>query len=74
MLLLNYYGFVANVDQSPETIQGLRMIMSWIPAGFAVLAGCAVFFYKITPSVEKEMEAAMQAQRDSDAASASSQT
>ncbi len=67
LLLLNSFGFVANVDQSPETIEGLRLIMSWIPAGFAVLAGAAVFFYKITPEVEKEMEAAMQAQRDADA-------
>ncbi len=39
LLLPNYFGFVANQDQSPETIEGLRLIMSWIPAGFAVLAG-----------------------------------
>jgi len=68
LLLLNAFGFVANVDQSPETIEGLRLIMSWIPAGFAVLAGAAVFFYKITPAVEQEMEVAMQAQREADAA------
>lgn len=68
LLLLNHFGFVANVDQSPETIEGLRLIMSWIPAGFAVIAGIAVFFYKIDPATEKEMEIAMQAQRDADAA------
>ncbi len=66
LVLLNSFGFVANEDQTPETIEGLRLIMSWIPAGFAVLAGSAVFFYKITPAVEKEMEAAIAAERDAE--------
>ncbi|WP_221028978.1 MFS transporter [Actomonas aquatica] len=68
LVLLNSFGFIANQDQSPETIEGLRLIMSWIPAGFAVLAGVAVFFYKITPEVEKEMEAAIAANRSDEAA------
>lgn len=59
MALLGWFGFVANQDQAPDTIHGLRMIMSWIPAFFAVLAGAAVFFYKIDAKTEKEMEAAM---------------
>ena len=67
LVLLNSFGFVANQDQSPETIQGLRLIMSWIPAGFAILAGFAVFFYKITPEVEKEMEIAIAANRETEA-------
>jgi len=33
--------------------------MSWIPAGLSVLAGLAVFLYKIGCNMEKEMEAAM---------------
>jgi len=57
--LLGSFGFVANVEQSPETIHGLRLIMSWIPAGFAVLAGLTVFLYKIDPKMEHEMEEAM---------------
>ena len=57
--LLGSFGFVANVEQSPETIHGLRLIMSWIPAGFAVLAGLTVFLYKIDPKMEYEMEEAM---------------
>jgi GPH family glycoside/pentoside/hexuronide:cation symporter len=62
MYLLGYFGFVANMDQGPETVHGLRLIMSWIPAAFAFLAGASVFFYKIDCRMEKEMEAAIAAQ------------
>ena len=62
--LLGYFGFVANVEQSAETIHGLRLIMSWIPAGFTVLAAVAVLFYKIDAKTEKEMEAAIIAEEE----------
>jgi glycoside/pentoside/hexuronide:cation symporter, GPH family len=61
--LLSFFGFVANMDQTPETIHGLRMIMSIIPAGVAVLAACAVLFYKIDARTEKEMERAIADQK-----------
>jgi GPH family glycoside/pentoside/hexuronide:cation symporter len=64
MYLLAWFGFVANQDQSPETLHGLRLIMSWIPAVFAVLAGVAVFFYRIDAKTEKAMEAAMLEQQE----------
>jgi GPH family glycoside/pentoside/hexuronide:cation symporter len=66
MYLLSWFGFVANVDQTPETVHGLRLIMSWIPAVFALLAAGAVFFYKIDAPMEKEMEAAMIEQEQAD--------
>ena len=59
MALLGYFGFVANQDQSPETIQGLRLIMSLIPAVFAFLTSVAVLFYKIDAKTECEMETAL---------------
>ncbi len=61
MWLLAYYGFEANVEQSPETLHGLQLIMSWWSAGFALLAAIAVLFYKIDHKTELEMEAAMKA-------------
>ena len=66
MGLLSYFGFVANVEQSAETIHGLRLIMSWIPAAFAVLAGLSVFLYKIDCNMEKEMELAIADQERED--------
>lgn len=62
--LLSHFGFVANVDQTPETIHGLRLLMSWIPAGFAVLAAGAVLLYPINAKMEKEMEAAIIAEEE----------
>ncbi len=62
MWLLGYFGYIANVDQTPETLHGMKLIMSWIPAGVAVIAGMAVMLYKITPEVEKEMQAAIKMQ------------
>jgi GPH family glycoside/pentoside/hexuronide:cation symporter len=63
MYLLGYYGFVANQSQSPETVQGLRLLMSWIPAAFAFLTAGAVLLYKIDGKMEQEMEAAIAAQK-----------
>ena len=37
MLILGGVGYVANSDQSPETLHALRLLMSVIPAVFAVL-------------------------------------
>lgn len=65
--LLSIFGFVANVEQTPETIQGLRYIMSFIPAGIACLAAGAVFFYGINLKTEKEMEAAIAKMAEEDA-------
>lgn len=59
MFLLGYYGFQANVDQSAETIKGMHLMMSWIPAGFALLAATGALLYKIDGKTEREMEAAI---------------
>ncbi len=63
--MLEYtFGFVANQAQTPETIEGMRLLMSLIPAGVGVLAAAAVLTYRITPKMEVEMEMAIAQQRD----------
>ncbi|MBC2606788.1 MFS transporter [Pelagicoccus albus] len=57
--LLSYFGFQANVAQSADTIEGLKLIMSLIPAGVAVLAAASVLFYRIDAKMEAEMEKAI---------------
>ncbi len=43
--LLHSVGFVPNVDQSPETLQGLRKIMTLVPIiGFLASAAIIAFF------------------------------
>lgn len=62
--LLDSYGFVANQDQTPETIHGLHLIMSLIPAGLTVLAAGTMMLYPINARVEKEMETAIIAEEN----------
>lgn len=62
MYLLAYFGFIANENQLPDTLHGLRLIMSLIPAAFALLAAIAVLFYRIDAKVEREMELAVSRQ------------
>ncbi len=54
--LLAYYGFVANIDQSPETLQGIRMMMSFIPAIGSIIAVVAALFYPLDEAIMKKIE------------------
>ncbi len=55
--LLAYYGFVANTVQGEQTTGGIRLLFSVIPAALALLGAFAIFFYSITDSRMKEIEA-----------------
>lgn len=59
MWILGISGFIANASQTPETSETLRLLMSFIPAGFAVATAAATFFYKIDKKMEKELELAL---------------
>lgn len=54
--LLDYYGYVDNVEQSARTIEGLRLMMSFIPSGIAIVASFVVLTYGINLAMEKQME------------------
>ncbi len=54
--IMGYSGFVANVEQSAQTNHTLLLLMSLIPAGFAVATAVATFFYKIDRKMERELE------------------
>jgi GPH family glycoside/pentoside/hexuronide:cation symporter len=60
MLILGGVGYVANQEQSEETRHALRLLMSIIPAAFAVLTAVVTLFYPINRSVELELEKTMQ--------------
>lgn len=59
MLILSAVGFVANEEQAPETIQMLRLLMSFIPAAFAILTAVVTAFYPINHKVELELAASL---------------
>ncbi|MRT93703.1 MFS transporter [Ancylomarina sp. 16SWW S1-10-2] len=46
--LLASYGFEANADQSPETIRGIKYMMSFVPATAALISGLVIMFYKLS--------------------------
>lgn len=57
--ILGAVGFKANVQQTPETIFWMQMLMSVVPAGVALLATASVLRYKIDGPMEREIEAGL---------------
>jgi GPH family glycoside/pentoside/hexuronide:cation symporter len=59
--LLALFGFVANAEQTPETLNGIRLMMSFIPASASLIATVAAFFYELDDltmkSIERDLEA-----------------
>jgi GPH family glycoside/pentoside/hexuronide:cation symporter len=64
--LLAYYGFEANMTQSPETLDGIRMLMSFIPALFSGLAVVCVLFYNLKESLVKQITTDLETRRASE--------
>ncbi|MGB7904831.1 MAG: MFS transporter, partial [Steroidobacteraceae bacterium] len=61
--LLAYFGYLPNVAQGPETIHGIVLMMSVIPAIAAVAAVAALWFYEIDEDTVKRMSADLEARR-----------
>ena len=62
LMFLGGAGYVANAQQSAETLNILRLEMSLIPAVFAVLTAVVTCFYPIDREMERELEAAISKQ------------
>ncbi len=54
--LLAFFGFVANTQQSPDTLNGIRLMMSFIPAIGSLIAVIAAFFYELDDKTMKKIE------------------
>jgi Na+/melibiose symporter-like transporter len=54
--LLNMYGYVANVQQTPDAQTGIRLITSIYPAVFLSIAIVFLFFYQINKPTEIQMQ------------------
>jgi len=53
--LLALYGFKANVIQSAEAQDGIRMMLSFFPAAGALLSAIFIYLYKLSDSYMKEV-------------------
>ncbi len=61
--LLAYYGFVANIEQTPETINGIKMLMSIYPAIAGIIGGALIIMYPLTNKMMSQIEAELSARR-----------
>ena len=65
MWLLAAFGYdtTAGAVQTPEAINGLKLLMSWIPAAVAALAVVIVFFYPLTREKMEGIQAELEVKR-----------
>jgi GPH family glycoside/pentoside/hexuronide:cation symporter len=61
--LLSAFGFQANVAQNPEVLNGLKLLVSIIPAAAGVLAIVLILFYKLDEKMMSQIEAELSARR-----------
>jgi GPH family glycoside/pentoside/hexuronide:cation symporter len=57
--LLEWYGFQANVDQAPTTLNGIVLLMSVVPGAILVFTAACTFIYRIDRKMEQELRAAV---------------
>ena len=53
--LLAAYGFVANQEQTPEALMGIRVMFCIIPGALALLNGIILLFYPLTTTRTERM-------------------
>ena len=64
--LLAYYGFKANVEQTVETQNGIRLMISIIPAIGALLSTLTVRFYKLDDQLMKTIEIELKERKENE--------
>jgi glycoside/pentoside/hexuronide:cation symporter, GPH family len=61
--ILEYYGFVANQEQTSETLTGIVLLMSLYPAVVGILGTFLMFFYPLTNKAMVQIEQDLKARR-----------
>jgi GPH family glycoside/pentoside/hexuronide:cation symporter len=72
--LLGYFGYEANAKQTPETLDGLKLMMSWIPAIGAALATLAMIVYPLSEKRMKEIVTDLEKRRKAEEGDASDES
>jgi glycoside/pentoside/hexuronide:cation symporter, GPH family len=62
--LLAYYGFQANMVQSPQTVFGIRMMVGLLPAAASVLTAIIALFYRLDAKMERTIIEEMKKRRE----------
>ena len=64
MALLTYFGYEANMEQTPDSINGILLLMSLIPALGSVLCVILVWYYKIDELIMKNVQSDLAIRRN----------
>lgn len=54
--LLAFHGFIPNVEQTGKALLGIKLIMSFYPAIFAIMGAGIMFFYPLTNKIMVDIE------------------
>ncbi len=63
MWLLAFYSFKPNIEQAPETINGLKIMLSFIPGVAALLSAVFIFFYQLSDKRVSEITGDLETKR-----------
>jgi GPH family glycoside/pentoside/hexuronide:cation symporter len=61
--ILGAYGFKANVEQTAESLNGIRLMLSFFPAIGALLSAVFIYFYKLNEGAMKKIGAELEEKR-----------
>jgi GPH family glycoside/pentoside/hexuronide:cation symporter len=61
--LLAFFGYVPNVAQSPQTVNGIMLMASYIPTVGAIIAVVALWFYPLDEPMVERMVADLKVRR-----------
>ncbi|MFA9392132.1 MAG: MFS transporter [Prolixibacteraceae bacterium] len=62
-LLLTFFGYEANAEQTADSVMGIRMLMSVIPGVISIGAAIIMIFYKLDENTMKKIETDLQLKR-----------
>ncbi len=66
LLALVGYNTAENSVQTPEALQGLRILMSWLPAAISIISLLFIVAYPLTTKRMKAINTALRQQREAD--------
>lgn len=62
--MLAWFGFIANTDQSTQSLLGIRLMFTLVPAAFAIASVVAIWFYPLHDDEVKQMEQELAARQE----------
>ena len=62
-LVFNYFGYVPNVPQTPRSLHGIILSMSWIPCVLMLLATALMQLYPLDEPLMVKIEEGLKARR-----------